>query len=78
MSEPWQSELLKALQQLGTPQDGDGLTTAEIANLTGWSIGLTDRRMRLLFLAGKIETCRKMQPTRAGNYHSVPAYRIKA
>lgn len=78
MSEQWQDDLLHALQQLEPTHYGDGLTTTEIADSTGWSVGLTDRRVRALWKAGAIETCHKSILTRAGYYHSVPAYRKKA
>ena len=78
MSEPWEEELLAALTELESAHPGQGSTTAEVAAKKGWTMSKADRYLRIKWLAGGIETCSKMQPTRAGNYHSVPAYRIKA
>ena len=74
----WQKDLLDALAEFERISPGEGMTTTEYANLQGIGRDAADQHLRDLWLKGQLETCQKMQMTRAGHMHSVPAYRKKA
>jgi len=72
-----ENELLEALRTaVSAPDQGDGMTTPELARALGWSENRVRRALRRLRAQGAIQPVRVPRETLAGVIQLVPGYRL--